>query len=106
MTNIDDILMRYSPGDPKHKTEVNAQVAALLENNKKRMEAHQKKKQEESIFSNMNKIVDDANTRVQEERGKAVRAIVQNKKLLLKIREYEKKLGIEADDAFRDEPLN
>jgi len=103
MKDIDDLLAGYSPGDPKYKVEVNKQIAILKENNEKKREEHRKKKQEEAQRADTNKIVDDANKRVQEERGKAIRVMVQNKKLLIKVREYEKLLGIEPEDAFTEE---
>ena len=103
MKDIDEILQNYPPGDPKYKVEVNKQVAVIMESNKKKMEDHRKKKQEEAQRVDTNKIVDDANKRVQEERGKAIRVMVQNKKLLIKLREYEKLLGIEPEDAFTEE---
>jgi hypothetical protein len=103
MKDIDDLLAGYSPGDPKYKVEVNKQVAIVKENNEKKLEAYRKKKQEEAQRVDTNKIVDDANKRVQEERGKAIRVMVQNKKLLIKLREYEKLLGIEPEDAFTEE---
>jgi glycosyltransferase involved in cell wall biosynthesis len=103
MEDIDGLLEEYSLGDPKYKMEVNKQLAILKENNQKRMETHQKKKQEEAQRLSTNNIVDAANNRVQEERGKAIRVMVQNKKLLIKLREYEKILGIEPEDAFTEE---
>jgi len=102
MTDIDEALQNYPPGDPKYKVEVNKQVAILMENHQKRVDDH-RKKEEVVQCDATNKIVDDANKRVQEERGKTIRVMVQNKKLLNRLREYEKRLDIEPEDAFTEE---
>jgi len=99
ITNLDETLSGYLPGDPKYKVEVNKQVAIIKQNNEKRMEEHRIKKQESQAVD-AKKIIEDANKRIQEERGKAIQVMVQNKKMLIKLREYEKRLDIEPADAF------
>jgi glycosyltransferase involved in cell wall biosynthesis len=103
MKDIDTMLEEYEPGDPKHKIEMNRQLAIIKETQFKKMEDHHNKRKENEIQSAMNKIITDTDKRIQEERAKAIKVMVQNKKMLLKIREYEEKLGIKLEDAFKNE---
>ena len=103
MKDIDTMLQSYQPGDPKHKVEMNRQLAILKETQFKRMDEQHKKLKEQEQNIAMKKVIEDADKRIQEERAKAIRVMVQNKKMLLKLREYETKLNIKPEDAFKED---
>lgn len=103
MKDIDTMLQSYQPGDPKHKVEMNRQLAILKETQFKRMDEQHKRMKENEQKIAMQKVIEDADKRVQEERAKAIRVMVQNKKMLLKLREYETKLNIKPENAFKED---
>ena len=106
MKDIDVLLADYSPGEVKHKEEVINQIRLLKEGRAKQTADNQKLHNETMQREEVKKIIEASNQRVEAERLKAIAAIIKSKKLLERVREYEKRFASEIGKITTNEDID
>jgi len=106
MKDLDDLLADYSLGDISHKEEVVNQIQLAKDNRAWRLEESNKIRIETMRREDIKKVMEQATERINKERIKAITEIVKSKKLLTRLREYEKRFPGEIQKTVSEQEID
>jgi NACalpha-BTF3-like transcription factor len=106
MKDIDELLEAYTLGGMEHKEEVLNQIQIAKDIRRQKLEENNKIRLETMRRDDIKIVMEQADARVNKERIKAITEIVKSKKLLARLREYEKRFPGEIQKTVSEQEID
>jgi len=106
MKDIDELLEAYTLGGMEHKEEVLNQIQIAKDIRRQKLEENNKIRLETMRRDDIKTVMEQADARINKERIKAITEIVKSKKLLARLREYEKRFPGEIQKTVSEQEID
>jgi glycosyltransferase involved in cell wall biosynthesis len=106
MKDIDDLLAKYTLGDISHKEEVVNQLQLAKDLRRQKLEERNQIRLETMRREDITTVMAQTTTRINIERIKAITETVKSKKLLARLREYEKRFPGEIQKTVSEQEID
>ena len=104
--DIDDLIINYTLGDISHKEEVVNQIQINKKLKERQLEEQNKIRMETMRRKDIELVMEQATQRINKERIKAITETVKSKKLLERLREYERRFPGEIQKTVSEQEID